>query len=166
MADNVRSLALLFFVLVAGCSSEEPANLPKRDGGTATGAAAFKKDVVPLLQEGSCTLTGCHGAKENNRGVYLTGDPAQMHTELLKESSVAKGMKIVAPGDPENSWLMIKLDGKQAQFSAKCADTSGTLPAGDCGQPMPQGDDPSLGQLSQAKRDVIRAWIKAGAKND
>jgi len=57
-------------------------------------------------------------------------------------------MKFVAPGDPEHSYVMIKLDGKQTM-----------------GTEMPPGT-PDGTLLPQATRDTVRAWIMAGAKND
>jgi len=53
----------------------------------------------------------------------------------------------VVPGDPDNSYLLRKLEG--------AADIAGVR--------MPRGTGPSLmaGQIS-----IIRRWIELGAKND
>jgi hypothetical protein len=54
---------------------------------------------------------------------------------------------------------MRKMDGTQDDLS--------TCPAkGACGTSMPPPEDTGSQLLSQKKRDRVRAWIKAGAKND
>jgi hypothetical protein len=54
------------------------------------------------------------------------------------------GLKRVAPGKPDESLLLLKLEGKQP-----------------CGLPMPVGAKLSDDQISQ-----VRAWIQDGAKNN
>ncbi len=63
-------------------------------------------------------------------------------------------MRIVAPGDPDNSFLLRKVDGTFRQI-AYCA-----APMMDCGERMPMvGGQP----LSAPEIALIRAWIAAGA---
>lgn len=72
----------------------------------------------------------------------------QSYTNLVGVASVGKsGATRVIPGDPENSYLIHKLEGR----------------AGIVGQRMPRTNGPFLtsGQIS-----IIRRWIELGALND
>jgi hypothetical protein len=57
------------------------------------------------------------------------------------------GATLVIPGDPDNSYLVHKLEGR--------SDIAGTR--------MPRGTGP---YLTQGQMDIIRRWIALGAKND
>ncbi|MCA9587161.1 MAG: hypothetical protein KC657_17655 [Myxococcales bacterium] len=147
--SGLLALALGALVTFAACSSETGAP----PGPQATATPTFRKDVHPLLRE-SCALAVCHGTTANNLGLLVPEDPAAAFKELQKDSPTANGAKLVVPGDTAASFLMAKMDGEHASFQDKCL-----LPG--CGDRMP----PS-GILGSAKRDVVRAWIKAGAKDD
>lgn len=108
---------------------------------------------MPILAL-NCALTACHAAKESNLGIHITYDPDQIYAELQKSSPTPGfgGNKFVVPGKPEESLLMAKMDGTQASLP-NCQ--SG------CGMEMPPGEI-----LPQKQRDIVRTWIKNGAKND
>ncbi len=152
------SLALLG----AACSSTSDPTLGSgtKDGGSSGAAVdarnpypSFKDDVVPLVQQ-TCALTACHASKESNLGIFLAYDPAQIYAEFKKTSPTAVGAPFVVAGDPESSYVILKLEGKQDTEAAKC-------PSMKCGTVMPP-DDP----LPEAQIKVFRDWIMAGAKND
>ena len=97
---------------------------------------------------GRLACTGCH----TNVGRTPTGGlnlvEGQAYQSLVGQPSRAKaGAILVAPGDPDNSYLLKKLEG--------ASDIVGVR--------MPRGTGPSLGagQIS-----IIRRWIQLGAKND
>jgi len=69
-------------------------------------------------------------------------------------ATAATAMKLVDPGSPQTSFLMHKMDGTLTCADVKC-DAA-------CGQSMPLGS----GALPEDKRDIVRSWIEAGAKND
>jgi hypothetical protein len=62
-------------------------------------------------------------------------------------------MPYVTPGDPEQSFLMHKLDGDLCVLEERCVD-------GSCGKTMPSGNE----LLPEASRDAIRRWIAQGAR--
>jgi hypothetical protein len=152
------------FALVAACASSSDGALvsSNKDGGSSGAVDArrpypsFRDDVVPLVQE-SCSLTACHASKESNLGIFLAYDPAQIYAEFKKTSPTAMGQAFVVPGDPAKSYLMVKLEGKQADLASKCATSA--YPT--CGVAMPP-DNP----LKAAQLDTIRKWITDGAKDD
>jgi hypothetical protein len=157
-------LSLALVALVSACSSTSEPTLGSsgsstKDGGSSGAAAdarnpypSFKSDVVPIIQQ-SCSLTACHASKESNLGILLQYDTMQLYAELQKTSPTAHTPFVVA-GDPSTSYLILKLEAKQAMLAAKC-------PSMDCGNVMPP-DAP----LPAAKIKVFTDWIMAGAKND
>ncbi len=128
---------------------------------------SFANDVLPIF-ENSCSLAAsCHGdpsSPDQASGYrpYL-GEVDQVATPsdiplilslIVDQDSHAANMKIVAPGSPETSFLMHKMDGDLSCASISCTPN--------CGTPMPQGGD----VLPRASRDVVRDWIKQGAQNN
>jgi hypothetical protein len=156
--------AAVLTVLVACSSSDDTTTTPP------AATPTYTKDVYPILQV-SCANTGCHGANTQASnpdagpplGVHISpNDKDDAYKSLINVPSIRfTGTKLILPGDPENSLVMRKMDGTQAEL-ASCP--------GACGTSMPPPEDPSDTSgsqlLSQKKRDKIRAWIKAGAEND
>jgi hypothetical protein len=159
-ASLLAATTTLTFVAIAACSSDPPATIgsgTKDAGGAAVDARnpypSFKDDVVPIVQA-TCALTACHSSKQSNLGIFLAFDPAQIYGELQKTSPTASGEKFVVPGDPAKSYLMVKLEGKQAALAAKCT-------GGSCGAEMPPGSI-----LPADKLETVRKWISEGAKDN
>lgn len=135
---------------------------------------SFKDDVVPLLQR-ACNLRTCHGGGfENSRadlytGLSLSSGPPeqseldQIHAMmLLAPSTTTNNMPRVTPGDPANSFLMVKIDGCQNFRGLTCTAQSGAVSDGVCGDDMPQ----SQPALPDSEKNVFRDWIAMGAKNN
>jgi hypothetical protein len=156
----------------AGCSSGG-AEHPAAAGTPSTSSAAFAADVAPVFQANCASGgAGCHGAPSvtmmgDQSRPYLGGTdaltPGEAATILAgivnRPSAEDPSMPLVTPGDPTQSFLMLKMDGAQGSQSAQCM-------AGEsrsCGLLMPYGRQTVL---DQATRDKVRAWIAQGAKND
>ncbi len=154
-----------------GGSTENPETVcfdySKFDG--ATPAVSFKTDVLPVFQRSCGLSTACHGDSSMpfqdrpyfgpNKMVTATADDI---TKILAgsvgvQSALEPGMMIVKAGDPENSFLMYKLDGQVQCSKLSCADSKG------CGTLMPQG---STDPLAENERDAIRRWVAQGAANN
>jgi hypothetical protein len=154
----VPAVLVASFILACSSSSSSPTTTTKKDSGAGGDGRAnpypsFKDDVMAVVVV-SCALTACHGSKQSNLNIYLPGDPDTVFAELQKTSPTAN-MKFVTPGDPKNSYFMLKIDGEQA--TASCG--------ANCGTEMPPADTPGT-LLPKEQRDAIRDWISAGAKND
>ena len=108
------------------------------DPGEVTWARVF--DIVST----SCGSSGCHGGLSDAGGLGGLDDQELAYTSMMDESSQS-GLYRVLPGDSTLSYLMHKLDGTQAEVGG----FGGQMPAG--------------GTLSDADRELIRAWIDAGA---
>ena len=98
---------------------------------------------------GRLACTTCHtnaGGRTPPVGLNLVSGVS--YNSLVGVSSGEKpGLLRVAPGDPENSYIIHKLEGRAAIVGVR----------------MPRGNGPFLteGQLL-----VIKRWIELGAKND
>ena len=94
-------------------------------------------------------MLSCHGAG-NAGGMTLAAGAAYANLAGVPPSNgaaLAAGLLRVAPGDPDRSFLLRKLEG-----------TLGP----DEGQPMPRVGS----QLPPALIDLVRRWIAAGAPAD
>lgn len=111
---------------------------------SAAGAApppSFSKDIAPILKT-RCAICHLTGKEAGNLALH----PAAAYDSLVKVRSVGAAMPRVAPGAPDKSYLMMKLDGTH-------------LAGGGKGVRMPMGMPP----LDAPIRALIRAWIAAGA---
>lgn len=92
--------------------------------------------------------TQCHTNVGRNPSSGLNLVEGRSYLSLVGQPSVGKpGATLVVPGDPDNSYIIKKLEG--------AADIAGVR--------MPRGAGPflSAGQIS-----IIRRWIALGARND
>jgi len=140
-ADKKPTAACTTYVVPAGTDLTHP-------------LAQFRRDVIPVLKL-SCTFASCHGGRAGDLTMTDT-DPGGTHAALVGVTSPENPtMKLVAPGDPANSYLMHKIDGDNCTLKAECTNR-------DCGDTMPQQSD----LIDVPRRDTIRRWIAQGAKND
>ena len=107
----------------------------------------------------TCAMPACHGRGANggggSGGLFLTDAMTSYGAMVNHPSDQVGRLRLVAPGDPDNSYLMIKVEGTMRQL-ADCATSPGRNP---CGVQMPQLAAP----LTTAERALIRNWIRAGA---
>jgi hypothetical protein len=92
---------------------------------------------------GCIQCTGCH--REGGPNVPHSFEPAAL---IGVKAQFRGDLDLVVPGEPENSFLMMKLDAAEA--------------SSDVGSPMPYGYPP----LNEAEVAVLRQWISEGAKNN
>lgn len=148
---GILTLALSFALAAAvGCSDDSD----PIDPGTAcfdytsfteTPNVSFSADVLPIFR-GSCAFGPCHGEETHTdpARVYLgnnvmAGDmtPAEIQEifaqNVGQKAVAASGMEIIKAGDPENSFLMHKVD-----HTLDCAAIAGCSGA-TCRETMPKG---------------------------
>ena len=134
---------LVALLAIAGC--DEPAQ--EDDGGLAPTLSSLQDEVFTS----SCALSSCHSTSTLSGQLVL--EPGMSHGELLGVTAVqpeaaAEGLVLVQPGDPDASFLWIKLQpGLDARYGAL----------------MPSG---STTGLPSEDLDAIRTWIENGAKDD
>ncbi|CAA7622606.1 c-type cytochrome domain-containing protein [Magnetospirillum sp. UT-4] len=98
---------------------------------------SYSEDVSPILQ---IRCLACH--QPGQEGTEKSGLDLSTYDGLMKGT---KHGAMIVPGDPVTSNLMVLIDGK--------ADKSLQMPHG-------------KKKLSSCDRDMIRKWIKQGAKNN
>jgi cytochrome c553 len=95
----------------------------------------FWTDIEPKV--GACS--GCHSAS----GTF----PPMTYDNLVDQDSVQlSSMKLIAPSDPENSYLLHKISGTHQEV-------------GGSGSQMPMGTPLSSDDIA-----LVEAWIEQGAR--
>jgi len=170
---TLGALALCSFAGAVGCGDDGDGSGGSEDGGCfdydglAMGdPVSFADDVVPIFEQSCGLTTTCHGDESNPTDTlgfrpYLASiTPGTTDIDLTiasnvdKASTQAEGMPIIKSGQPENSYLMHKMDGTHDTCSVvRCVDD-------DCKSVMPQNGTP----IAASSRDIVRRWILQGAK--
>jgi len=122
-----------------------PASAPKPASKPAPAVAvSFSRDIVPVLRTQCAT---CHmtGMEPGNMALH----PGAAWANLVNVKSPVSGLVRVVPGKPDQSYLLMKLEGTHLDHGGK-------------GVRMPFGVPP----LPQTVVDQIAAWIRQGAKNN
>lgn len=152
---TARPVACAALVLCAlGCGGEpEACEAPAAlvEFAAAEGWAGSSSRDVALILERACALGGCHLSGPGAGGLVLGRRGAAWRAALVDVPSQQNPMMaLVAPGDPERSWLVVKLAG--AFCGVTCDRALG------CGGPMPPG-----APLTELERAAIITWIAEGA---
>lgn len=138
---------LLFVVAVlftiGGCSSDSPSGTDNGDV-IPPSDVSFSGEVLPIFSAAGCAASSCHSTSRQSAGLELTASAA--FNELVNINSSQDGSrKRILPGDAQNSYLIMKLEGRQT-----------------IGNRMPLGQTP----LSTRNIQVIGTWIDEGAKDN
>lgn len=154
----MRAAAALLVLVLAGCGAgngdglDQNGNPPGSPAGTGGGGGGFLLPPVPGLQPTlasiqanvfsiDCAVSGCHGGASAQQGLRL--DAGFAYGNLVNVPSPRDSSLIrVIPADPDDSFIIHKLEGTQA-----------------LGDRMPDGGP----YLPQSTIDVIRQWIANGA---
>jgi hypothetical protein len=131
-------------IVLAGCtgSTTKPTGETGDDtGDTGPGAATFSRVRDEVLVP-TCAISACHAVGTQGSGFVLP--EGEEHAAIVGvESQFAPGEVLVVPGDPDASYLVLKLEDA----------------VGIAGSPMP----PPFGNLDPDQIALVRAWIDAGA---
>ena len=132
-------LLLTAALLWASCGGEDSTVGPDGEGeGTLTEASLAQVSEVFAV---SCVTSGCHSGGEPAAGLSLEGDFAARIVGVASEQR--SGFLLVDPGNPDESYLLLKVRGDDEIIS----------------QRMPPGNP-----LPAEQVEIIRAWIASGAK--
>lgn len=108
---------------------------------------SYTRCIVPTLTANCSGSGGCHGGDRPEKNLQLEKIP-EIYDSIYKKTVSAGGVArtLVIPGDPENSYLYVKMKSNP--------------PAGSI---MPPDLRPLL---SASQLQMFYTWIKEGAKND
>ncbi len=110
---------------------------------TGDGMPTFDADILAILSPMKCS---CHQSAPSGSNGNLSFPPADAYTNLVGVASDdIPGMNLIEPNDPDNSYLLHKLKGTQADV-------------GGAGGLMPIGPP-----LDAADIQIVEDWINAGA---
>lgn len=110
---------------------------------TATAQATFTR-VQNEIFTPSCALSGCHTGPNPAQGQNLSAGQAYSNIVGVPSHEVPS-LNRIEPGSPSLSYMWLKITGNPSIV----------------GSQMPLG-----GSLTQAQRDLLQAWIEAGALNN
>jgi len=119
----------------------------------------FHEKVRPILEAAANKCSGCHSAAGPEAGMSLGGhiSSKDIVAGLVNEPSIGGGQfKRIVPGQPDQSWLYLKIT---AATSACKATSSSQCFTG----PMPPSAD-GMTTVSAADAAIIKQWIMDGAK--
>lgn len=129
----------LSLVFVFACSSSGGGNTPLPDN--VIDDPGFAADIRPIFTS-TCALSNCHDSGAQGGLVLLAG---QAYIQIVDVASFSEpAFKRVLPGNANDSYIVIRLEGRQA-----------------IGGKMPLG-----GTLSATRIQNIKNWISKGAKNN
>jgi mono/diheme cytochrome c family protein len=145
MRSRPARSALLLLLIAAGCgtvkSPTEPLSEPP-GGATAFTFAQIQREIFTP----TCAKAGCHDAASASEGLVLAA--GQSYGLLVGHPATENGsLNRVEPGDPERSYIILKLRGDPRITGAR----------------MPLDGPP---YLSPEQIEGIAAWIRAGAPNN
>lgn len=131
---------MVFFLLFSG----EQCSKKSSDSTNPSGVKedpSFSGDIQPIFSS-SCVSSSCHGTP-GQMGLIL--ESGQAYAKLVNISSTEEpSKKRVLPNDAQNSYLVIKIEGRQT-----------------IGARMPLG-----GSLTNDNIQLIKNWTNKGAKNN
>jgi hypothetical protein len=139
--------------------------------------SAHKADLV-LGDPSACGPQGtiCFDESAKWKYTYKAGvtpdlKQAVLDSLLAPTSKTAPGVRRVAPGQPENSFLLDKVTGQQnsKQYPAPCQNQDPVNSPGACGGDMPYRSPNWCAdgeQLSVQKVQAVAQWIEQGAQNN
>jgi hypothetical protein len=151
MLVRVAGGAIVIAICVTiGACDEQLADLTGPTPNLTTTFSSIQQEIFEATDSsGRQACTGCHasaGGRAAPLGLDLTA--AVSYANLVNVGSRGKpGAIRVIPGDPANSYLVHKLEGRSDIV----------------GQRMPRGTGPFM---SEGQISVIRRWIELGAAND
>jgi hypothetical protein len=156
------STTLLLTAMLAACGGDDGGG--EDEGGTEGGAT--HAEALTALTGGACAVSICHGTSAQG-GLTLAQTTNLRELLVNVPACEAPGLKLVESGDPERSWLWIKLTAKYGAGGKLETQSSWGQP-GNCaknpgvgfGNRMPDVSPPTW---NQADLDTVESWIKGGA---
>lgn len=118
----------------------------KADDTATTSAVSFSTDLQFVFDR-NCAYTGCHFPPDPVEGMDLTADASYAAIVGVPSAQVPT-MNRIEPGDPEASYLILKLEDRQAEV-------------GGTGTRMP-----TELFLAEPEIDMFKSWILAGAPDN
>lgn len=142
MSKKFFLCVFLSFLLIVFFACTKSGNGNGNGNGTAKANPSFANDIQPIFNS-NCAIAGCHDSATAQAGLILA--QGQAYGNLVNVDSTREpDKKRVLPSDADNSYLVIKLEGRQT--------VGGRMPVG--------------GSISAVDLQNIKNWINNGAPNN
>lgn len=146
--DTRRSIGIITGVALAlaACNGDGGTGLDgdgDGDGREIKEQPSFAADVNEIFQRRGCTASQCHGGGQ--AGLTLTSSASANYAQLVDVQATSEDFLRVEPGNAQDSYLVIKLEGRQI-----------------AGAQMPLNGSP----LDDIDLTNIKNWINNGAPNN
>jgi hypothetical protein len=138
-------ISILFIcgsVFLYQCGSDSNPNSPDMSSDTPIANPSFAQDIQPIFNA-SCALGGCHN-NTASAGLNLSQGVAYANSVNVNSTQVPS-KKRVLPSDPQNSYIVEKIEGRQS-----------------VGSRMPL----NRSALNSTQIQNIRNWIDQGAQDN
>jgi hypothetical protein len=143
------TIGILCALALAACGGGDSPADPGGNGGDNGGSdrvikadPSFSADIQEIFARKGCTASGCHGSAQEG-GLDLRASAA--YAQLVNVAALGEDRIRVIPGDAQNSYLVIKLEGRQS-----------------FGSQMPLGGS----ELDNIDLTNVKNWINQGAKQN
>jgi hypothetical protein len=145
-------LPLVLVAFLAACGGSDspvgPGNDNNDNGGGGTRTVkqnpSFSQDINEIFQRRGCSAGNCHGGGAG--GMTLTSNAGTNYTNIVNVPAASEnGFNRITPNDATNSYMVIKLEGRQS-----------------VGSRMPLGGTP----LDNIDLTNLKNWINTGAPNN
>mgnify|MGYP003681101882 CR=1 FL=1 len=132
-------LGTLLLIGAVACGGDTPSEPEINDPRAVKSNPSFAVDIEEIFDRKGCTAGGCHGSAQQG-GMDLR--PGAAYTSLVGVTASAEAIARVIPGDPEGSYIVMRVEGRQS-----------------VGSRMPLGGVP----LDSIDITNLRSWIAQGA---
>jgi hypothetical protein len=139
----------------------KPGDLPDQTQPLPVETGFFHEKVRPIFESQTNLCSGCHAETGANAMLTLGGNVSskKIVAGIVDRASRDGGQfKIIAPGDPDHSWLYLKASGQATNAGCVPSSTAQCIPG-----VMPPSAA-ALPTVSAAELQTLRQWIKDGAK--
>ena len=107
---------LVLAAALSACSGDNPTE-PNGNGNGGTPRMilddpSFQSNINTIFTANGCTGSNCHGGGQ--AGLTLTSNAAANYGNLVNVQATSESFLRVKPGDAQNSYLVIKVEGRQA----------------------------------------------------
>jgi hypothetical protein len=142
MSSRARFISGVALLLALAACGDDSVGPPER---VVKAQPSFATDIIEIFQRRGCSASDCHGAMGGRAGLELVGTAAADYAQLVNVGAALEAFDRVVPGNADDSYLVIKVEGRQG-----------------IGQRMPIDGAP----LDDIDLTNIRNWVENGAPNN